>query len=516
MGIRAAWGALWSGEAKASAAGAAISVFNVGQPVFTPRRYDSLATEGYEKCAVAFRCIREVASGVASVPLLLKSGKNELEKHPILDLLKRPNPRQGGASLIETLIVYHLISGNSYLEAVRPGSATAMGKPGKRPPTELWALRPDRMKVVEGRMGVPQGYEYEANGVKVQYDADPVTGRSDTIMHLADPHPTNDWYGLSPIEVAATGVDQWNQYGAYNVALMQNQCRPPGALVFRPLLDRISGATTSPPEEVIKKAERKLRENHAGVANAGKPLVLSGDVDWINIGLSPAEMGFMEGKLSTARDICTAFGVPFVLIVTGDSTYNNRSDARLELWEQTILPLTDRFLDRLNAWLIPQYGADGELRIEWDLDEIPALEPRRYAKWDRAMTGYEKGILTREEARIAMGYAAKPENGESFVQPANSTIIPSEDADKPVQDATGPDNGGRGQGSGKADDGIEEKIGRVLSYRNERLLLESRDASRAATKKVEEVVRQVQQQPVKGLASPNLGEAEDIESETQA
>lgn len=494
MGIRAAWAALWGGAGvKTSAAAPAIAAFNVGQPVWTPRQYDKLAEEGYARCAVAFRCISEIAGGIASIPLMLKQGDKELEKHALIDLLKAPNPRQGGASLIQTLMIYHLIAGNSYLEAVRTGKY----------PMELWALRPDRMRVVPGALGVVSSYEYEANSRKVIYESDPVTGRSDTIMHLAEPHPVNDWYGLSAIEVAAAAIDQHNAYGAYNVALMQNQCRPSGAMVFRPIIDRMSGQTMSPPETFIQKAEEKLTQRHSGVANAGRPLVLSGDVDWLSLGLSPSEMSFIEGKLSSARDICMALGVPFVLVVTGDSTYNNRADARLELWEQTVLPLADRLVDRLNAWLVPQYG-DAALRLEMDLDEIPALEPRRAAKWDRALTAFEKGVITRQEARAAMGYAEVPDGDGVFA--TDSAAAPNAAPDAAPDAATAATDD---EGAGEDEADVETKVGRVLSARNERELVDARNAVRAADRKIASVVKQVQAQPIeKPIAKAAAGETE--------
>ena len=490
MGLRTSWSAFWrrggQEEQKASLAGAAISAFGVGQPVYPERNFETLAKEGYERCSIVFRCIREIATGVAAIPLLLKQGDREIESHPILDLLKRPNDRQGGASFFDALIASHLIAGNSYIEAVRTDGM---------PPQELWILRPDRVHVIAGQMGMPQGYEYRANGRTVRYEADPLTGRSDSIMHFLDPHPTDDWYGLPPILAAATAVDQWNAYGDYNVALMQNQCRPSGALVFRPILDRMTNTMQSPPQSLVNSARDDLMDRHSGTKNAGKPMVLSGDVSWLALGLSPADMDYIEGKLATARDICTAFGVPFVLIVTGDSTYNNRADARLELWEQTILPLADRLVDKLNSWLVPQYDAGSDLRLEMDLDEIPALELRRYAKWDRAITAFEKGVLTREEAREAMGYAPKVDG--VFVSDATMAASGTGgDAGAPAAGTDATALGSSREGTAKLlGEDVEEKIGRVLSAQNERSLVAARDAARQADRKISDVVRQVQQQP---------------------
>ena len=43
--------------------------------------------------------------------------------------------------------------------------------------------------------------------------------------------------------------------------------------------------------------------------------------------------------------IAAAFGVPHLLVVSGEATFNNRADARLELWEHTVIPLLDRFVE---------------------------------------------------------------------------------------------------------------------------------------------------------------------------
>jgi len=45
-------------------------------------------------------------------------------------------------------------------------------------------------------------------------------------------HPTNDHYGLSPIEAAATAIDIHNTASRWNKALLDNSARPSGALVY--------------------------------------------------------------------------------------------------------------------------------------------------------------------------------------------------------------------------------------------------------------------------------------------
>lgn len=67
-------------------------------------------------------------------------------------------------------------------------------------------------------------------------------------------------------------------------------------------------------------------------------------------------MDFAELKAQAAREIAAAFGVPHLLVVSGEATYLNRADARLELWEHTVIPLLDRVSSALSSWLGLMFG----------------------------------------------------------------------------------------------------------------------------------------------------------------
>jgi hypothetical protein len=117
------------------------------------------------------------------------------------------------------------------------------------------------------------------------------------------------------------------------------------------------------------------------------------------------DMDFGEGKADAAREICTALGVPHILVVPGAATYNNVREAKLELWEDTVLPLLDQVVDGHNHWLAPRFG-DG-LMLKPDLDSVSALEPRREIKRNTTTTLYEKGLIDVNEAREALDYGER-------------------------------------------------------------------------------------------------------------
>ncbi|HEY5380414.1 MAG TPA: phage portal protein, partial [Pseudolabrys sp.] len=364
--------------------------------------YAALAREGYQCNAIVHRAVRLIAESIGSLSFVLYEGAAELTQHPLLDLLARPNPRQDGASLLEAASSYLLLSGNAYFEAVGiDGEAT----PNVR---ELYALRPDRMKVVPGPDGWPQGYEYTVNGATVRFAQTPgsspgVTNYVPPILQLTLFNPLDDYYGLSPLEAAAVAVDTHNAAAKWNKALLDNAARPSGALVY----DGPEGAVMS--DAQFERLKKELADQYQGTGNAGRPLLLEGGLDWKAMSLSPKDMDFMEAKHSAAREIALAFGVPpMLLAIPGDNTYSNYQEANRMFWRQTVLPLGNRIGSALAQWLTPAFGAG--LSLSADTDQIDALSADRAALWDRVT---KAPFLTVNEKRAATGYGAV-QGGDSF------------------------------------------------------------------------------------------------------
>ncbi len=400
MSLRNAWKAIWVEETKASAAGPLVAMRNPGRAVWSPRRFDAFAEEGYRRNVVAYRAVNQIARAVASVSWRafqdLNSGRRALETHPVLALLARPNPAMARSEFFEAVTGYLLIAGNSYVEAVAAGGAGV--------PRELWPLRPDRMKVIAGKTGLPQGYLYSLGGGEQRWEADPVTGRS-AILHLKTFHPLDDWYGLSPVEPAAAAIDQRNESDKWNMALLQNGARPSGALVYEP--KGAEAANLS--DEQFARLKEEVAAQFSGARNAGRPLLLDGGLSWQEMSLTPKDMDFLESRHAASRDIALAFGVPPQLLgIPGDNTYSNYREARLALWEETVIPLLRHLRDEFNAWLAPQF--DGEVTLDFDLDDIPALAPRREKVWARLRAA---DFLTLNEKRQAVGLGAL-EGGDVF------------------------------------------------------------------------------------------------------
>ncbi|RZJ46626.1 MAG: phage portal protein, partial [Brevundimonas sp.] len=80
-----------------------------------------------------------------------------------------------------------------------------------------------------------------------------------------------------------------------------------------------------------------------------------------------------------------------------DATYANYREANVAFWRGTVSPLVRKTAAALTGWL---GGRFADVRIEPDLDAVPALQPEREALWARLGAA---SFLTDEERRLLAG-----------------------------------------------------------------------------------------------------------------
>lgn len=392
---------------KASAVARYIAVTGAGNPVWTPRRFDKMADEGYAKNVVAYRCIDEIAKAVSQVPILLykrdsEGERREVHQHPVLDLLRRPNPTQSGTRLLYDLTNFLCIAGNAYLEGVGPDTGPNAGRY-----KELWTKRPDRMQVIPGVYGV-EGYQHDINGHQHRWKVDPITQQSG-IKHFKLFHPLNDWYGMSPIEAAAYSIDTHNRTSEWNKSLLDNAAQPSGIMRSERQMTDVQ----------YNRMKKDIKEKFSGSRNAGKPLLLENGLEWQQMSFSPKDMDFLNSKHTAARDVCNAFGVPpMLLAIPGDNTFSNQREARMAFFDVTVTFYLTLLVDELNSWLMPSYG-DESLELDYDLDEVPAMALRREQLFERA----EKSTFLQLNEKRALAGFDPVEGGDVLLVPTTQTTL---------------------------------------------------------------------------------------------
>jgi len=339
-----------------------------------PSTYEAQVREGYARNAIAQRCVRLVAEGVGGAPLVASD--------PALAALV--GARSGGQALVETVASQLLLHGNAYVQIATDGEGRA---------AELFALRPERVRVAPDARGWPVGYDYRVGERVSSLSAEEPRPQ---VVHLKSFNPLDDHYGLGCLGAAAGAIAVHNAAARWNKALLDNAARPSGALVYEP------GDGSSLSREQLERLRADIEASFSGVGNAGRPMLLEGGLKWQPLSLSPADLDFAGTREAAAREIATAFGVPPMLLgLPGDATYANYREANRALWRLAILPLAETILNGLAQALAGWF--DGA-RLRVDLDRVTALAEDRERLWAQVSA---TDFLTADEKRAMLGIAGE-------------------------------------------------------------------------------------------------------------
>jgi HK97 family phage portal protein len=383
---------------KESQARIAYSVNQIGNPVMPAANFDTFTKQGYQNNVAVYRCISMIARACAGIEweLYLKrngSKPTELENHDLIKLFNSPNPLQARATFIESVVAYYFLTGNTYVEVNRPDM--------KRPPTELWTVKPNNISIVPNSLGYPAKYVLKANQVTREWPVDFVTMQGN-LLHVKSFNPNDLWFGLSPLEAAMISLSQNNQIQRWNLSMLQNNATPSGVLKVKSSDSNPNGSLT---EEQFTRLQGEMNEKYMGARNAGRPMLLEGNLEWQSISLSPKDMDFIKNKEVTAIDICQVFGVPPEMLGLGQKTFNNYEQARLAFYEETVLPMMDILQTEFNKWLVPMFEKNAtSYELKYDKDDIEALAVKRESKYTMVK---DLTFLTQNEKREACGYEPK-------------------------------------------------------------------------------------------------------------
>ncbi len=376
-------------ERKASATGPVAVQSGAGRPAPGARDGAALARAGFVSNPVGFRSVSLIAESAAALHLVCEDGMRRFERHPVLELLRNPNPAQGRSAFLESLYGQFLLSGNAFVEAVGQGGL----------PVELHVLRSDRMSVIPGSDGWPVAYDYTVGAKRHRFTLSP--DAPPAICHLRAFHPQDDHYGLSALSAAAAAVEVHNAASRWSKALLENAARPSGALVYS---GEDGGGSLTPDQ--YDRLLMEMEQLHQGARNAGRPMLLEGGLDWKPMGFSPSDMEFQKTKEAAAREIAMAFGVPPMLLgIPGDATYANYQEANRAFYRTTVLPLATKVTASLSDWL-NRFDDGAAVTLQPDPDRVTALAPEREAVWRRIGAA---DFLSDAEKRALLGLPAQIE-----------------------------------------------------------------------------------------------------------
>lgn len=285
-----------------------------------------------------------------------KEGKKIVEKHTLNGLFNMVNPNTSFQDFLDYLIVWMESSDNGVLlEVIR-------GIPSLKP--DLYIHSPQNFTVYfEGR---------RIREIRIHNPAMSITGEElKNYMWIRSPNYENimDSVNSSGIGKGYSKHNATSIFGAYswrawlwNWNLAKNLGKPGGIL-------QTEGAVDKEDREEIR---AKYSAHYAGSENAGSPLVIGSGLKYQDTSRAPIDADWSTAEQKAHERAALAVDVPAELVGGGESTYQNRKQAKKELYREAVIPFFNNLKNWLN-YLLADYLKAGEF-IDYDLTGADELK----------------------------------------------------------------------------------------------------------------------------------------------
>lgn len=380
---------------------------------FAPDSYGEYAATSNE----IFSVIQLRARLMSSLDLKVFNGrgskKQEADDSPAAKLLSYVNPFWTSRRLSRMDELSMGLWGASYW---------AIERDRRRQPTEIWWMKPSRVKPVPHETGYLQGFLYESvHGGQIPF-------RADEVIWFRYPNPIDEFSPLSSLAAARLAADTAKSMMQSNNNLFKNGMQLGG--IITPGTDKVSFSKEQA-DDLSVQLDQRLR----GVDKAHRWAVMRFEANLKALNLTPKDAEFIGGLNMTLRQVCNAYGIPSPLLNDLEhATLANLGPLMRMAWENALVPDSMLRSDEIREQLLPMFK-DGPDHCEHDYSKVAALQESATESWSRERQQIDVGGITINEWRKTKGL---PEVawGDVYWAPVNKSAVT--DADSTPQGDTAP------------------------------------------------------------------------------
>lgn len=338
-------------------------------------------------------------------PIQVLDGEDvEVERHPMVQLLRRPNKFYSGITLWMATLISWVLDGNAYWIKVRNQMGGVI---------ELWYVPHWLMKPIGNETEFVSYYRYEVDGQMMRLDP------SDVVHLRYGLDPRNPRKGLSPLGTLFREIFTDEEASNFSASLLRNVGVP--GLIVSPEGD-------APSEDDVEATKDYIKEQFGG-DRRGEPLVFGGPTKVQQFGFSPEQMDVKTLRRIPEERVTAAIGLPAIVVGFGAglerSTFANYAEAREAAYEQCIIPTQRHMAEEIRHQLLPDFEDQlGDLEVAFDLSKVRVLQEDRNKEAARVGTLYTRGVITRGEARKAIGEESSDAD-EVFVVSTTTQLTPA-------------------------------------------------------------------------------------------
>ena len=346
----------------------------------------------YEKSAAVHAAVKVRADAVARPGLRVlvrESGSLHRGEYrdagsddPVTRLLQRPNEMWTQGQLLRATETYLALWGSAFWGIERDSAGNA---------SELWPLRPDRVRIIPDRNRHVRGFVYEDGGERAAY-------LPQEIVWFRHINPADEFLGMSSLSPARLAVDMGEEALSFNRSFFRNSTMPSDLAIT---------TEETPTEDEVSEFYARWESRFRGSGKAHRPVLLSRGMDAKRLGISQKDMEFTQALRWSVEEVARAFGVPKVFLgQLEDATLSNVETLERYLWRNTVVPELRLIEQAINSSVTPLFESfPGQRRVEFDLGDIEALKESENDRVDREVKLVAAGIITVDEARAGRNLA---------------------------------------------------------------------------------------------------------------
>jgi len=300
--------------------------------------------------------------------------------HPLQRLIDRPNGSWSRAELVRAIESNLLLWGSAFLGIEKDESGSV---------SEVWPLRPDRLRVIPDVRKYVRGFVYEHAGERAAY-------LPEEVVWFKQYNPLEEFAGLSAVAPARLSVDMGFEAQRFNRNFFANSATPSDLAIT---------SDESPTDEEVSAFYSRWDSRFKGSSRSHRPILLGRGMDAKRLGLTQRDMEFSKALEWSVEEVSRAFGVPTVFLgELENATFSNVSTFERFLWRNTIVPELKLIEDCLNRSLIPAFGLSvHEYRFKFDISAVEALKDSEDSQVAREVSLVNAGVMTPNEVRARHG-----------------------------------------------------------------------------------------------------------------
>jgi phage portal protein BeeE len=353
--------------------------------------------------------VTRLFTDISNIPLLIYDEKEEkfIDNHPLQELLSSPNFDDTREQFMEAFSAFFLITGDSYIIA---NSIDINSEP-----RQLFVLPPQNVEIQQDGDGNVLSYSVSRGAIStvykqtlsaqggVRYIATLSSGATSEIYHSLSFHPVSAYYnikGKSPLTSIYYELEQYIASNTHNLSRLKRGTT----------LDGIFKTGEKLTDDQFMKLQSHIDEYWGSEHNAGRPFLAEGGLEFQANPKENKDMDYSKMRKDLKEIMYNHYAIPLPFVSPDTMTLANMEASTLRFYDEGVIPALNRLLADLTKFLMPRYKNSENLKIWYDQDTIPALEPRRNAQLKAKQ---ELGIYTWNELR-AMDRAAPIDGGQNI------------------------------------------------------------------------------------------------------